>query len=118
MAQYRDRTIPIDQTNNSYIFPGVGLGVLASEATRVTDGMFMSAAKALAAMSPACQDRNGRLLPPISSLRAVSRNVAQYVAKQAQDEGVARVMSDHELQKRIDAFMWKPAYRPYRRLRN
>ena len=118
MAKYRDRIIAIDQTNNSYIFPGVGLGVLAGEATRVTDGMFMSAAKALAAMSPACQDRKGRLLPPISSLRAVSRNVAQAVAKQAQDAGVSRVMSDHELKKRIDAFMWKPAYRPYRRLRN
>jgi malate dehydrogenase (oxaloacetate-decarboxylating) len=58
--------------------------------------MFMSAAKALAAMSPACQDRKGRLLPPISSLRDVTRNVAQSVAKQAQDAGDSRVMSDNE----------------------
>lgn len=117
-VQYSDRTIAIDQTNNSYIFPGVGLGVLAGEARRVTDGMFMAAARALAAMSPARQDRNGRLLPPISELTVVSRKVAECVAKRAQDEGVARVMNDDELQKRIDAFMWKPTYRPYKRLRS
>jgi malate dehydrogenase (oxaloacetate-decarboxylating) len=118
MARYGDRTIAIDQTNNSYIFPGVGLGVLAGEATRVTDGMFMSAAKALARMSPARQDRNGRLLPPISNLRVVARSVAECIAKRAQEEGVARAMSDHELQRRIDAFMWKPVYRHYKRLRS
>jgi malate dehydrogenase (oxaloacetate-decarboxylating) len=118
VVKYRGRTIVIDQTNNSYIFPGVGLGVLAGEATRVTDAMFMAAAKALAAMSPARLDRNGKLLPPISDLRVVSRNVAECVAKRAQDEGVARAMSDHELQQRIDAFMWAPEYRPYKRLRN
>jgi malic enzyme len=48
----------------------------------------------------------------------VSRKVAESVARQAQKEGVARLMNDHELQTRIDAFMWKPAYRPYKRLRN
>lgn len=117
-AQYCDRTIEIDQTNNSYIFPGVGLGVLACEARRVTDGMFMAAAKSLAAMSPARHDPNGKLLPPISKLRVVSRNVAECVARQAQSEGQARTMKDHELQKRIDAFMWRPEYRPYRRLKN
>jgi malate dehydrogenase (oxaloacetate-decarboxylating) len=104
-VQYSGRSIVIDQTNNSYIFPGVGLGVLAGEAKRVTDGMFMAAAKALASMSPAQHARNGRLLPPISDLRIVSRNVA-------------RAMDDDELQMRIDAFMWKPAYRPYKRVRN
>jgi malate dehydrogenase (oxaloacetate-decarboxylating) len=116
-AQYQGRTIPIDQTNNSYIFPGVGLGVLAGEATRVTDTMFMAAAKALAAMSPARNDKTARLLPPIPELRVVSRKVAHAVAKQAQADGVARAMSEDELQHRIDAFMWKPAYRPYKRLR-
>jgi malate dehydrogenase (oxaloacetate-decarboxylating) len=118
VVQHRGRSIVIDQTNNSYVFPGVGLGVLAGEARRVTDGMFMAAAKALAAMSPARHDQNGRLLPPISDLRIVSRKVAESVARQAQKEGVARLMNDHELQTRIDAFMWKPAYRPYKRLRN
>jgi malate dehydrogenase (oxaloacetate-decarboxylating) len=117
-VQYRGRSIVIDQTNNSYIFPGVGLGVLAGEARRVTDGMFMAAAKALAAMSPAQHNLGARLLPPISDLRIVSRNIAESVARQAQSEGVARPMNDHELQARIDAFMWKPAYRPYKRVRN
>ncbi len=55
----------VDQTNNSYIFPGVGLGAIAVQARRVTDTMFMAAAKALAAMSPAKRNPNGNLLPPV-----------------------------------------------------
>jgi malate dehydrogenase (oxaloacetate-decarboxylating) len=116
-AQWQGRTIPIDQTNNSYIFPGVGLGVLAAEATRVTDTMFMAAAKALAAMSPALTDKTARLLPPVQDLRIVSAKVAHAVAKQAQADGVARAMSEDELQQRITAFMWTPVYRPYKRVR-
>ena len=73
----------IDQTNNSYIFPGFGLGVLASHARRVTDAMFMAAAKALADLSPARHDKNGRLLPPVTELRKVALAVAVAVAKQA-----------------------------------
>jgi len=52
---------PVNQTNNSYIFPGVGLGVLAVGARRITDAMFMVAGKAVAAMSPTVNDKNGRL---------------------------------------------------------
>ncbi|WP_312010364.1 malic enzyme-like NAD(P)-binding protein [Bradyrhizobium cenepequi] len=66
------RTVAIDQTNNSYIFPGVGLGVLASGAKRVNDAMFMAAAKALAALSLTAKDKNRRLLPPVTELRRVA----------------------------------------------
>src|SRR5271155_3668167 len=61
----------IDQTNNSYIFPGIGLGVLAVDARRVTDAMFMAAAKALAAISPTNTNKAARLLPPVHELRNV-----------------------------------------------
>jgi malate dehydrogenase (oxaloacetate-decarboxylating) len=116
-ATYQGRTIPIDQTNNSYIFPGVGLGVLAACATRVTDTMFMASAKALAAMSPTRSDKNGRLLPPVKDLRTVSRHVAFAVGRQAQLDGVAPEMSAEMLEERIHAFMWTPVYRPMKRVR-
>jgi malate dehydrogenase (oxaloacetate-decarboxylating) len=106
---------PIDQTNNSYIFPGFGLGVLASRARRVTDAMFMAAAKALAELSPARHDKHGRLLPPVTELRTVALAVAEAVARQAQADGVAEPWDADTLNACIRALVWEPVYRPYRR---
>ena len=78
------KTMAVDQTNNAYIFPGVGLGVLAMNARRVTDSMFMAAAKALAEASPAARDPEDTLLPAVSRLREVAEVVGNAVAKQAQ----------------------------------
>lgn len=107
--------VPINQTNNSYIFPGVGLGVLAVGATRVTDNMFMAAGKALAALSPALQDPGARLLPAVDRLREVAIAVAAATARQAQLDGVAAPLDDASLRARIEAQVWEPVYRPYRR---
>ena len=76
------------QGNNSYIFPGVGLGVIAVRARRLTDTMFMAAAKALAALSPARNDTGSNLLPPVTALREVSIAVARATAFQARKEGL------------------------------
>jgi malate dehydrogenase (oxaloacetate-decarboxylating) len=114
-VQWKGRTIPIDQTNNSYIFPGVGLGVLAAGARRVTDGMFMAAARVVAHMSPTASDKSGRLLPPVDQLRAVSVAVAEAVARQAEADGVAELANDVTLSDHIAACVWEPRYRPYRR---
>lgn len=111
------KVVAVDQTNNSYVFPGVGLGVLAVGARRVTDGMFMAAAKALAGVSPTRKDKSARLLPPIPELRNVARVVATAVGRQAIADGVARPMGDKALNRRIDETMWEPAYQPYRRIR-
>jgi malate dehydrogenase (oxaloacetate-decarboxylating) len=105
--------LPVDQTNNCYIFPGVGLGVLASGARRVTDAMFMAAAKAVAAQSPARHTRNPPLLPPLDGIRAVSAAVALAVARQAVADGVAEPASEAALEERIARIVWEPAYRPY-----
>jgi malate dehydrogenase (oxaloacetate-decarboxylating) len=107
------RTVPVDQTNNCYIFPGVGLGVLAARARRVTDAMFMAAAKALAAGSPARETRAPPLLPPLDKIRPVSASVALAVARQAVKDGVAEPTSAEALEERIARIVWEPAYRPY-----
>jgi malate dehydrogenase (oxaloacetate-decarboxylating) len=112
---WKGRTITVDQTNNSYIFPGMGLGILAAGARRVTDAMFMAAAKAVAQMSPTATDRNGSLLPPVGRMRAVSLAVAQAVARQAQADGVAPTCDAAILDARIAASVWEPRYRPYRK---
>jgi malate dehydrogenase (oxaloacetate-decarboxylating) len=112
-----------DQTNNSYIFPGVGLGVLAVGARRVTNRMFEVAARTLAAASPAKEDPSLRsggpqtlpLLPPVTELRAVAKLVARAVARSAREEGHCDpTIDDRQIDARIDAKMWRPSYRPYR----
>lgn len=113
-VNWNGREVPIDQTNNSYIFPGIGLGILSVDARRVTDTMFMAAAKALAELSPARQSRSGRLLPPVSELRSVSFAVAKAVALQATNDGVASPLDERTLESRIRANVWEPVYLPYR----
>jgi malate dehydrogenase (oxaloacetate-decarboxylating) len=105
----------IGQCNNSYIFPGVGLGVIASGARRVTNEMFAAAAMALSNLSPALSDPTASLFPPLEGIRAVSHAVAIAVSQQAQSEGLAEQTSRQELLRRIEALMWKPRYLRYRR---
>jgi len=114
-VRYGGREIAAVQTNNSYIFPGVGLGVLASGARRVTDGMFMAAALALAELSPSRHAADGALLPAIRDLRIVAEAVARGVARQAQQEHVADRLDPASVDDRIRGMMWTPRYRPYRR---
>ena len=109
------KSVIVAQTNNSYIFPGVGLGVIASRARRVTDKMFMAAALALAELSPTKQAAYAPLLPPIGKLREVAAAVAKKVALQAQNDGVAGDIGAKALEAQIEKMMWMPAYRPYRR---
>ena len=113
-VNWNGREVPIDQTNNSYIFPGMGLGILSVNARRVTDTMFMAAAKCLAELSPARRSRSGRLLPPVSELRSVSFAVAKAVALRAMADGVAEPLVEQTLESRIRANVWEPVYLPYR----
>ena len=112
------RRFNVDQTNNAYVFPGIGLGAIAVQARSITQGMFMAAAHALAEASPARQKPAANFLPPITELRRVSLDVALAVAARAHVDGVAEPYSDDELLARIRAKVWTPAYRPYRRIRS
>lgn len=109
------KSFRIDQTNNAYIFPGMGLGLIAVHATQVTDKMFMLAAKALANCSPAKKDLSANLLPSFKDIRAVSFDVAFAVAKEAVHAGLADKYTDDEIAQRIRDKMWVPSYLPYRK---
>jgi malate dehydrogenase (oxaloacetate-decarboxylating) len=111
------RSLAVDQTNNAYVFPGIGLGVLAVRARRVTDGMFVAAAKVLADVSPAARDAHAPLLPPVLQLREVAFAVAKAVAREARAERQCDRFEDEELDGLIARKMWSPVYMPYRRSR-
>jgi len=112
---WKDKIYPIAQCNNSYIFPGIGLGVIASGATRVTDGMLMAASRALAECSPLANEGSGPVLPEVKDIQGVSKLIAMAVGKAAQLSGVAVVTSEDVLSKAIAANFWLPQYRNYRR---
>ncbi|WP_445374309.1 NAD-dependent malic enzyme [Photorhabdus tasmaniensis] len=114
-VKYKDQEYPIAQCNNSYIFPGIGLGVIASGAKLVTDGMLMTASRILADCSPLAKKGTGPLLPLIDDIQEVSRKIAKQVAKEAQIQGVATVTSDGALDEAIERNFWKPEYRIYKR---
>lgn len=113
---YGGRTFTIGQCNNVFIFPGVGLGVIAVGAKRVTDAMFIAAARALSAFSPARQDPTASLYPALTQVRDVSRAVALAVAAEAVRSGLAAPLSAEEQAARIDATMWTPVYPQVRRM--
>ncbi len=115
-VEFDGHKVHIAQVNNSYIFPGLALGILVSRARRVTGGMIMAAAKALAALSPARIDKSAALLPPIADSRKVSLVVAEAVGKQAIAEGVAESADDTTLAAQLRDYVWEPVYHPYERL--
>ncbi|MCD6040228.1 MAG: maeA 2 [Gammaproteobacteria bacterium] len=105
----------VDQTNNCYIFPGMGLGLVAVKSRRVTEKMFMVAAKALADCSPAKIDPKANLLPPLTEIRHVSLQVAIAVAQEAIKEGLADFTDYTDLEAHIRKIMWVPEYLPYKK---
>ena len=109
-VSYGGRTIPIAQCNNVYIFPAMGLGVVASGARRVTDAMMLAAARALAGNSPALKDPSASLLPPLTDIRRVAAQIAIAVGIEAQKDGLAPKLSENELRQRVMAAQWTPAY--------
>jgi malate dehydrogenase (oxaloacetate-decarboxylating) len=107
--------VRVDQTNNSYVFPGIGLAAIAVGARRISDAMLMAAARALSDLSPARRDPKSNLLPPVTEARDISVRVAVAVAMQACKEGLTGPMSPGEIFQRIQSKIWTPVYRPYRR---
>ena len=105
---YEGTTFTIGQGNNALLYPGLGLGVIVSGASQVTDGMLLAAAQAVASQVDPTEP-GASLLPPVENLRASSATVAVAVARQAQADGVATTSHDNLVQAVQDA-MWQPAY--------
>ena len=106
--EYEGTTFTIGQGNNALLYPGLGLGVIISGASRVTDGMLLAAAQAVAnQVDPTSPGAS--LLPPVENLRASSATVAVAVARQAEADGVATASHDNLIQAVQDA-MWQPVY--------
>jgi malate dehydrogenase (oxaloacetate-decarboxylating) len=99
------------QCNNAFIFPGVGLGVIAARARRVTDAMFSAAARVLCEFSPALTDANGPLFPALEVVQEVSYRVALAVGAEAVRSGLASVSAD-SLERVVIEKMWRPHYAP------
>ncbi|MGJ7458479.1 NAD-dependent malic enzyme [Halomonas sp. MA07-2] len=114
-VSYGGQTYPIAQCNNAYIFPGIGLGVVAAGAKRVTDDMLMAASRALAREAPIVKEGEGALLPPLAKIRELSKAIAFDVAAQAQGEGMALKTNGTKLRAAIERSCWTPEYRLYRR---
>jgi malate dehydrogenase (oxaloacetate-decarboxylating) len=115
-VEVNGKMVRIAQVNNSYIFPGLALGILVSRARRVTDRMFMAAAKTLASLSPARNDKTAALLPPMADSRKIGLVVGEAVARQAIADGVADGGGEESLKERLLAYVWEPVYLPYERI--
>jgi malate dehydrogenase (oxaloacetate-decarboxylating) len=108
------RKIGIGQCNNSFIFPGVGLGVIASGARRVTDAMFVAAARVLSEFAPALYDADAPLYPSLEQVREISLKVAMEVATIAERAGLTTI-TENKLEQAIKQEMWEPHYVPLTR---
>ena len=100
----------VGQANNVFVFPGLGLGAIVSRAREVTDRMFLVAANVLSRSVSQERLDEGALYPPLCELRSVSRAIAIAVAKEARDQGLARIVSDEDIEAEVDAAMWTPKY--------
>ncbi len=114
--EHNGQTHHIAQCNNSYIFPGIGLGVVAGGVKRITDEMLMHTSEVLANASPCANTGNGPLLPAITEIANLSKAIAFGITKIAQKQGVALEIPDELLKKKIDKNFWVPRYRKYKRV--
>jgi len=103
----------VPQANNAYVFPGMGLGAIVSEARMLPESAFLVAARRLAELAPAETLADGQLFPPISDLRVVAREIAIAVVAHLGQLGVGRRFAPEAIPPAVAAAMWRPAYVPY-----
>ncbi|GHF84125.1 NAD-dependent malic enzyme [Thalassotalea marina] len=114
-VEHKGKIFSIAQCNNSYIFPGLGLGVVAANINRITDEMLMVASEMLAEASPLANTGEGELLPPLIEIANLSKKIAFAVAKVAYDQSLALRIDDEDLIEKIERNFWQPSYRQYKR---
>lgn len=109
-VSYKGQSFQPGQGNNAYIFPGLGLGVIACETNYISDEMFLAAASTLSEQVSDEQLKLGNIFPPLSQLRSVSLHIAQAVALVALKEGLAQDESAQALLQRINELVYDPTY--------
>jgi malate dehydrogenase (oxaloacetate-decarboxylating) len=107
-------TMFISQSNNMYIFPGVGLGALISRTPYITHKMFLAASSALSDLVTDEELSVGKLLPDLNNVLEISAHIALAVAKEARDSGLGKRVSDDRLEEQIRKAQWDGRYYPYR----
>jgi len=113
---YEGKTFNVAQCNNSYIFPGIGLGVVSANISRITDKMLQVASETLAAHSPLANSGDGELLPPLTDIAQLSKEIAFEIGKVAFEQKLALKISDEKLRAKIEKSFWQAEYREYRRV--
>lgn len=114
-VEYQNRLLQIAQCNNALVFPGIGSGVLAVNASRLSKGMIWAAAQALSEFAPSKQDSFLPLLPSLDDAQVVARSIAVAVAKSAIEEGLAQKNQDADLDALVKDIFWTPRYLPFRK---
>jgi len=112
---YQNRVMAIAQCNNALAFPGIGLGIIAVKAKRLTDDMLWAAACALSDFAPSKEDNFLPILPSMDQTEAVSKRVAVAVAAKAIETGLAQCNQKKDLVELIEQLYWKPNYLPFKR---
>jgi malate dehydrogenase (oxaloacetate-decarboxylating)(NADP+) len=111
-VEYGGRTLAPGQANNVYVFPGVGLGVTVCKASRVTQEMFLDAARAAASMVTQERLDEGSIYPRLAEIREVSAAIAVAVCRRAIQQGLARADLPEDLESHVQAAMYRPEYTP------
>ena len=112
-VKYNNQTFIPGQGNNAYIFPGVGLGAIVSQARVITDEMFLAAAHSLANQVTESDLERGRVYPPLSRIRSVSAKIAYDVAKMVYDQGLTDKEEPDDINAEIQDYMYQPVYPHY-----
>lgn len=113
-VNFKGKIYPVSQSNNAFVFPGLGRGIIASKAKRVSDEMIHAACEALSVASPARKDSMAPLLPDIANAADVADSIALAVAEMARKQGLAQVDPSVDFKKVLAEQKWEPKYLPYR----
>jgi malate dehydrogenase (oxaloacetate-decarboxylating) len=113
-VEWGGRPLRASHFNTMYVFPGLGLGALAARATRISDGMFLAASRAVSAFVTPQQEAQGLLLPDLKDIRRISAAVALAVAREARDSGLGSRLDDEQLAALVARGQWEPRFTPYR----
>ena len=115
-VEYHNRLLEIAQCNNALVFPGIGLGVLAVNASRLTKEMILTAAETLAKFAPSKKDSFLPLLPSLDDAQIVAKQIAIAVARCAIGSGHAQKNQEEDIEKLVDSMFWEPRYLPFKKI--